>query len=328
MPCIIDGNKIIETPIRDILECLQQQLYLQHIDKLRTVEYKQSNARVTCPIHKDGHENTPSCDILLFDKLDANHEVEVCAGTVHCFSCGYKANIVKFVADCLSISYKRATEWLLSFVDYSLISEVREVGNIDLLAEDVQKDNYASLPVITVDELKTYDYIHPYMFQRKLTEDVIEKFDIGYDPVTDAITFPVYVDGKCLFVAKRRVKFKRFDMPVINPKPIYGLDYVTGKEVIICESVINALTCISYGYEAVALFGTGSSVQLEKLNNSSIRSFVLCFDGDEAGRNGAKRFKRNVKNAMITTINVPDGKDANDLSKEEFDKLYSERNFF
>ena len=319
MPIIID-NKIIETPVRDILNALQQQLYVQHIHKLHNIEYKLNNARIKCPIHKDGNERTPSCDILLTDKG------KVPAGTVHCFSCGYRANIVKFIADCLNISYRNATEWLLSFASYSYMSDIRQV-DFDLNIDE-QINMYNDLPSITIEELKKYDYIHKYMFERKLTKDIIDKFEVGYDPILDALTFPVYVDGRCLFVAKRRVAYKRFDMPEIYPKPIYGMCYINSNEVIVCESIINCLTCWSYGKQAIALFGTGSDWQLEQLNNSNIRHFILMFDGDKAGRNAANRFKSNVKNALITDIKMPEGKDVNDLSKEEFDNLLNNINYF
>ena len=42
------------------------------------------------------------------------------------------------------------------------------------------------------------------------------------------------------------------------------------------------------------------------------------FDGDSAGRKGADRFKKNVKGKLLTDIHLPEGKDVNDLSKEEF----------
>lgn len=322
MPPIIDGNKVINTPIKDILEMLVQQIYASRIDKLNTVDFKYNNARVTCPIHKDGHERTPSCDILLYDKQTVDfhgNKHTVPAGTVNCFACGYKANIVKFIADCLNISYRAATEWLLNFVDYTYLSDVRDIGDISF--DSVDNNNYASLPPITIDELRTYDYIHPYMFERKLTDTIIDKFEIGYDKKTDSLTFPVYVNGRCLFVAKRRTKFKRFDMPEINPKPIYGLDYVTGNEVIVCESIINALTCWSYGKEAIALFGTGSSDQIAMLNNSNIRKFILALDGDEAGAIGTKRLLKGLTNKLVTVLDVPKGKDINDLTKLEFDQL-------
>lgn len=313
MPLIVDNNKVIKTSIEDIIYLLKQQLDVDRIDKLSSIEIKQNNIRVTCPIHGGGHERTPSCDILMTDKGSTP------AGTVFCFACGYKTNLVRFVADCLNKNYREATEWLLNICDYSYLEDTRDVSQLNI----VDKFNSSSGSNISIEELKKYDYIHPYMFKRKLTDEVIKKYEVGYDPELDAITFPVYVDGVCKFVCKRRVKFKRFDMPEIDEKPIYGLDYVTGSSVVVCESIINALTAVSYGYSAVALFGTGSSKQYEKFNKLGIRHIVLCFDGDEAGRKGAKRFIDNVKYSIIDVIELPNGKDLNDLTKEQFDDLYN-----
>ena len=45
------------------------------------------------------------------------------------------------------------------------------------------------------------------------------------------------------------------------------------------------------------------------------------FDGDDAGRAATIRFKKNVENKLIKTLVIPEGKDVNDLSEEEFKKL-------
>ena len=114
-------------------------------------------------------------------------------------------------------------------------------------------------------------------------------------------------------------------MPNINPKPIYGLDYLTGDEAIVCESIINALTCWSYGYQAVALLGTGSEYQIEKLKSLPQRKIILALDGDSAGYKGTKKIYKALKDFKIVSIlKVPEGKDINDLSKEEFEALYKE----
>lgn len=312
MPIIID-DKIIETPVKDILNALQQTLAIKNIPKLQKIDYKRLNARVCCPIHKGGQEHTPSCDILLEDKGN------VSAGTVYCFACGYTASFVKFVANCLDISYRKSKEWLLAFCNYSLIQNNRN-NLLDIFKTDI-KNTPTWTNEVSLDELKKYDNIHPYMFQRKLTYDIIEKYEVGYDPETESLTFPVYVDGKCLFVAKRRIKYKRFDMPQIYPKPIYGLDYVKGNSVIVCESIINALTCEVYGKEAIALFGTGSKEQIQMLQNIPQRRIILALDGDEAGKNGTKRLKEQLCNKIVTQLVLPIGKDINDLSKEEFYNL-------
>lgn len=324
MPCVVDYNKAIVTPIHRILDMLQQQLYVSHINKLSQIQYKHLNARITCPIHKGGFENTPSCDILLQDResVSANGEkIIIPAGTVHCFSCGYNASLVRFIADCLNISYRKATEWLLGFVDYEILEEQRDIGE-DIFKEKCIYNNYNELPAITNDTLKEFDYFHPYMYKRRLTDEIIEKFEIGYYPKEDVLTFPVYVNGQCLFIAKRKVKYKKFIMPKVEPKPIYGLDYVENeKEVYVTESIINALTLWSYGLKAIALFGTGSKYQIDLLNNVNIRKYILCLDGDEAGINGRNRLMKGLNNKIVAYIEVPEGKDINDLSKEEFFKL-------
>lgn len=318
MPCIIDGNKIIDTPIKNILDLVKSQADVIGNGKLKHIEYKQSEALVTCPSHKDGRENRPSCGVLLIDKGD------IPAGTAHCFACGYRARLNKFVADCLDISYGQATRWLLSSVRYSFIENQRNVDFIDF--DTATPSEHA---VVSSEELVKYEYIHPYMFQRKLSPEVIRKYEVGYDPSTNCLTFPVYVDGECVLVARRKVNSKKFIMPNITPKPIYGLDYIkSDDDVIICESVINALTAISYGYTAVALFGTGSEYQLNLLKDSNIRSFTLCFDGDAAGYNAERRFRKYMGNSkLIKTMHLPFGKDANDINKEDFDKLYSNASY-
>lgn len=318
MPIIIDGNKIVETPVSVILENVREQLRAMGINKLKDIVYRQNNAVVTCPHHKGGMESSPACNVLLEDKDGVN------AGTVYCFACGYKANLVKFVADCFEISYRKVVEWLLGFVDYSLLSE-RETRDIGDLFEDKENDNtYSELPPVTVEELRKYDYIHPYMYERKLTDEIIDKFEVGYDPDNKCITFPVYKEGVCLFVAKRSVFGKHFYMPKIHPKPLYGVDYIDSSPLIVCESIFNALTCWVYGKQAIALFGTGSKEQIEMINKLPNRSIILALDGDDAGRNGMERLKRGIKNKFVSVLKVPDGKDINDLTKEEFDNLEEE----
>ena len=174
-------------------------------------------------------------------------------------------------------------------------------------------------------ELNSYRFYHEYMFKRKLTEEVIEKFDIGYDKNTNCITFPVKDEnGNCLFVARRSVISKFFNYPNNVEKPVYGL-YELPKdcdEVIICESMINALTCYVYGKPAVALNGTGTDYQINQLKKSNIRKFILALDPDVAGRKGAANLRKHLAPyKIITEYKIPEGKDINDLTEEEFKNL-------
>lgn len=112
-------------------------------------------------------------------------------------------------------------------------------------------------------------------------------------------------------------------MPIGVKKPVYGLNKITidMKEVVVCESIINALTLWTWGIPAVALLGTGTKEQYEILRNTQIRTFILAFDGDDAGYRATNRFIMEVKNKIIFYYILPNGKDINDLTYEEYKKL-------
>ena len=142
---------------------------------------------------------------------------------------------------------------------------------------------------------------------------------------TKCLVFPVWDENNNLVMLTRRsVESKKFIIPPDTEKPVYLLNYINRlgiKDVAVTESQINALTLWSIGIPAIALFGTGSKKQYEILNKSGIRTYYLFFDGDEAGDKGRARLRKNVKGKMIIDLEIPEDKDVNDLTKEEFLEL-------
>lgn len=173
---------------------------------------------------------------------------------------------------------------------------------------------------ISDEELDKYRYIHPYMYERGLTDEIIERFDIGYNDERDEITFPVRdIEGRCVFVAGRSVERKFFRLPQGLNKPVYqGYRFVDGsyKVAYITESFLNCLTCWKYEKPAMAMIGTGNKKQYEILERLPVRSYVLAFDPDEAGRKAVERFRKNVKGKIIKELVYPDDRDINDLQEE------------
>ena len=178
------------------------------------------------------------------------------------------------------------------------------------------------------DDLDSYRYIHPYMYERHLTDDLIRMFDIGYDD--ENITFPIKGrDGRVLFVARRSVSGKRFHIPPNIEKPLCYLYeaqkyFPDSAEIHIVESLFNALTLYRYGYPAIALLGTGTREQLGMLEKLPYRRMVIALDNDPAGNAGYLKIRNNVRDKLISRL-VPReyGKDINDLGGlglEEFKK--------
>ena len=315
MDLVID-NKIIITPMLQILEQLQYELRKIN-GKLSDIELKNNrNISVTCPCneHKGGFENHPSCQVFADPDDD-----EIMYGTVHCFTCGYKATLPQFIGYCFEEDEEFGKEWLLLRCETAFISEVRYLPEIVL-------DKKESLKLLDESELLKYKYYHPYMWQRKLTKEIVDLFEVGYDPKQNMLIFPVRDEkARLRFITGRSVNSHRFMIPKDVDKPVYLLYYVKQQglsRVAICESQINTLYLWSLGIPSVGLFGTGSETQYDILNKSGIRIMDLFFDGDAAGRKGIERFKKNIRNDIIINTHIlPEGKDVNDLSKEEILQL-------
>ena len=309
-------NKIIKEPVINILRKAQLQLNNGKLSSIKNPN--KSNILISCPNHKNGLEKNPSCQI--FNRTD---DKKLEAGFAHCFSCGFGGPLFKVIGKLFDEDDEFGKEWLLDNFQSSFLEDIDYLPEIilDPIKPVEEEKSFLDASILT-----KYNYYHPYMWKRKLTKDVVDKFEVGYDNVRDAITFPVYDENKNLvMVTARSTQNKKFYIPEDVEKPVYLLfDILENKNnsVFVVESQINALTLRTWGYPSIALFGTGSYKQLEKLKNSGIRNYYLCFDGDEAGQKGAKRFKDYLKNnAFITELKMPSGRDINDLDKNEFEEI-------
>lgn len=302
---------------------------------------------IYCPIHKDGQERKPSCGILLKDQYRGGRKYN--AGWCHCFGCSYAKSLPDLITDLLKKKgiTQDGVQWLKENVpgfnpetDVELLipPEIVQQISSNMAIDFFKKIQLNQKSYVSEEELASYRYTVPYMYERKMTDEAIERFDVGFDAhfklkpngnEIPCITMPVRdLNGKTLFFCRRSIQGKFFHYPLGVTKPVYGLELVPKdcKSLIIVESAINAITCFVYGYIAVALLGTGNDYQIQQLKETGIREFVLCLDNDESGEKGVKRLKRALsRSAMIWTMHMPIDKDVNDVTKEEFDNIYNEK---
>lgn len=304
---------------------------------------------IYCPFHKDGKERKPSCGVLLRSQSRSGKLTE--AGLFHCFTCHYSAPLVPSVEKILRINgvSESATEWLRSHVpgldvDAESSDSLVPSGVMSLLSSKFAVDyviraaGSSSSSYVSEEELETYRYTVPYMYERGLTDEIIEKYDIGFDanhvpenkskPVP-CVTFPVRDrQGRCLFLFRRSVEGRYFNYPRGVEKPVYGLYELdsSAKTVYVCESAFNLMTLVRHGLHGVALFGTGNSLQMQQLKELGAERFVLAMDPDEAGEKARSKLRRNLsKVAFVSDLRgFPEGKDLNDLTEAEYNALYVE----
>lgn len=301
-----------------------------------------------CPIHNHGQEKKPSFGISIREEVKNGQKYP--QGWCHCFACGYKNTLPQLITDILkenSIS-QTGLDWLIANIpgflpddtsfNFLIPEELMKDLNSEYAVQQIQQLLQPQRAFVPEEELRRYRGIVDYMYQRRLTDEIIDKYDIGVDMnfkpegwrnIVPSITFPVRdINGNVLYVCRRSIEGKHFFIPDDVPKVVYGMyELPKGvKSVVICESFFNALTVVSYGLFAVALYGTGNALQLTQLRQLGVAEFVTCMDGDEAGRRAAKKLKKALSDvAIVWDMKMPDGMDANDCDFQTFMSLYNSK---
>ena len=314
MSDLIIKNYVIDTPIQTILSKLRLEL---SNGKLKDIYNKGTDVVCTCPNHKGGRENHPSC-FVYNDKTDK----DIVYGTAHCFTCGFSWSLPKFI-EIASDNQLNGDEWLID--NFGTLLEDREIHLKDIEI-DKKQETYLDESL-----LDTYQPWHPYMEKRRLTPSVCNYFKVKYDNKSQCLVFPVWdIKGRLKFLTRRSVNNKLFyiDGDADKEHNIYLLNEIVKedyKTVAVCESQLDALRLWCVGIPAIALLGAGTTdIQMETLNKTGVRHWLLCYDPDDAGLNGRNRFKRLVrKDVFIDDINLPQGKDINDLTNQEIIDYFS-----
>lgn len=320
-----------------ILERLES-LNLVRLNKIAGDYYS-----VYCPFHSNGQERRPSCGVLIHEQY-RNGQLYP-EGWWHCFTCGIAKSMKQAVEEILSShpvssDIREELNRLIGddlTIESSHLVSPKEVDSIisRFAIKNIQQMSNKKPTYISEEELASYRYVVPYMYERKLTDQIINKYDIGVDmhfvpyggkKEVPCITFPVRdKNGNVLFILRRAISSKRFFIPDDVQKPVYGI-YELPKginTVVVCESCFNALTSVRYGKPAIALLGTGTPYQIEQLKRLGVKSFILALDPDEGGRKGTARLRKALKSCAIvwSYVGIPEGKDINDLTEEEFNNL-------
>ena len=277
---------------------------IEHIQDKLNVEItgvSGDNFMMCCPFHK---ERKPSFGI--------HRET----GQFNCFSCNTKGDILSFIGRILNIDRKESTKYITQ-----LSTNERVAPKVNIPTKKSHNTSYEYDRFI--------DYIgYKYFHSRNISRKTVDIFNLGTEK-GEYVVFPIKdKEGTTLAIQKRHMTTKKYLFPKgFNVKHyIFGLYELyrygdTTKPVIVCESVIDALTCWEFGYQAIAIYSAMISMQqLDLLVKSPFRLFKDGFDRDEAGRLGWKVFKEHSipKGLRVVESKNHNKKDINELSYEEF----------
>lgn len=255
---------------------------------------------VTHCFNSDHTDNTPSFRI---DKV---------TGISHCFSCGYKANIFKFyglLTNNVSIRIAKLKEKLKA-----LNESTNGLAPMDGAVPVTQPFRNISA--------KTLKHFGAFK-----TDQVGQMTDRIIFPITDVRNKTVCYVGRHM-LSNGNPRYVNY--PAGAVVPLFPVRFEERhSSIVLVEGPFDMLNCYDKGLRnVVCTFGTQKltsdiSQKLLSYKVMGIERIYILYDGDEAGREAAKKIKPLLEEAdfIVEIIPLPDGTDPGDLDSENIDSL-------
>lgn len=238
--------------------------------------------------------------------------IDKSTGIAHCFSCGFKTNIFKF---------------------YGLLTNNISIRVVKL-KEKLKALNESTNGLEALDGAKPITSVF-----RGISTQTLKHFGAfdttSVEQMMDRIVFPITdVRGKTVCYVGRH--------SMSNGNPRY-VNYPSGVTIpmfparfsephttmVLVEGIFDMLNCYDKGLRnVVCTFGTSkllNDVPQKMLSYKvmGIEKVFILYDGDEPGREAAKKIKPLLEEAgfMVEIINLPDGTDPGIITQEDVDSL-------
>lgn len=250
-------------------------------------------------------------------------------GRWHCFTCGHKGDIVDLYQYKHGVDFNKAVDELEALLgltaDYTPApakgtkSPEEVIAEFEKLAFSPLTDSYRGLSVETLGK-----------YRAKGCREFLNPLKAGtIHGSRAAVVFPTS-GGRYFVRAINHKEGERCDKWDIGGKRPFNLEALQGgRPVFVVEGVIDALSIIEAGGEAIGLSGTeGIKPLVEALKESPFpNGLLIAADNDEAGQKAAKRWQADISAAgadceMVDTAALFDGcKDANEALQKDRDGL-------
>lgn len=185
--------------------------------------------------------------------------------------------------------------------------------------------------------LKGIDPSHPYLEGRGIARETAEEFGVGFFPgkgsMRGRLVIPIHNEkGDLVAYAGRSIDDSelRYKLPAGFKKSLvlYNLHRAlksgeSGARVVIVEGFFDTMKVYQAGFSCVVgLMGSSLSSAQEELLVENFDQVVLMLDDDDAGRVATDDcLKRLARRLFVRAIVLPDGKQPDMLSAEEFEAI-------
>jgi hypothetical protein len=285
---------------------------------IQTIPIKEYLARKNIPFREVNDELITKCLFAGCDKDSKGNEAHLYfdagTGQYNCKKCGASGNIItlaKHLGDDIKNVLLNPQE---SSSQQSQSIQPKPITFDQSLVETC----YQSIP----------DCTRQYLNARGITDAIINDNKLGWGKFYGKqwITIPIKdIDGNFIFL-KLRQDPKDGNEKMTYPRgieaQIYGWETLrnTKDKIVICEGELDRLLLLSKGISAITSTHGAMTFKKEWVEKfEKIKTAYICFDNDEAGKNGAKRLAKmilEINDPKVLIINLPkevgDGGDITD----------------
>jgi DNA primase len=272
-------------------------------------------------------ESEVDSDFIIFCSFHSNTrtpagEVHKSNGTFFCFSCQKVADLTELVMHASGRTYFEAIRFIKS-------KEQENNLEIEINKKLYEKPDYVPYDELIIKRLNNQmmdsDRAKDYMLYRKITQDSIIKFALGYSEKQDMVTVPVHTaDGIAVGFVGRSIEGKDFKNTPGLPKSktLFNLHRVkTASRVYVVESSFDAIRLDQVGFPAVATLGANVSNTQVELLQKYFNDIIVIADNDEAGGNMKDKIIEKLGSRVSVIQLNKEYKDIGDMPDEEIQKL-------
>lgn len=259
------------------------------------------NKNVKCPFHDD---------------KTASMSINESTGLWFCHSCHIGGNIVQFESKTKNISTKDAYASLCK--EFGIDANQKESPYID---NDIVEAYHKTL-------LNNQKAIEKLEQNRGVKLNIIKKYMIGLDEDLGRLTIPVYRNGFCVNI--RKYKSGAAEMKVIgisghNEMALFPYDNLKSDTIYLMEGEMDCLLANQLGLNAMTVTSGAGSWKESWNDYFRDKDVIICYDIDEAGRNGAEKvighlkgICKSIKNIELPITTPPNGDFTDYIMTHEF----------
>lgn len=273
-------------------------------------------------------ESEVDSDYLIYCPYHNNYrtpagEVSKDHGTFFCFSCHESRSLKELVIHVTGKSFFEASRFIDSAkTETDIVASLNKVLN--------KEPEYVPFDEVMIKRLNNQALESPrairYFEGRRISENSIKKFLLGYSSNQDMITVPMHdpSGGICVGFVARSVEGKDFKNTPKLPKSkiLFNLHRVRMKDAVyVVESSFDAVRLDQCGVPAVATLGSNVSRTQVELLTKHFNNVIVIPDNDDAGQSMASKIVEKM-GSRANVIALPERfKDIGDMTDSDIGEL-------